>query len=200
MEITATLAEQLLVERAAGGDHEAFAALFDRYARDVFRHAVRQLESIDDAEDVLAMVFLHAWRRRRDVRVVNGSARAWLLMTTNNLCRNHRRARRRYRAVLTRLGAPNVVADPADEVVERHAVQARGRQVAAMLAGLDPLDRQIVALCLIGELTYGDVAELLGISHASVRSRLSRARRRLRGQLEEVGIAGVIADQEEEAR
>lgn len=200
MEITATLAEQLLVERAAGGDHEAFAALFDRYARDVFRHAVRQLESIDDAEDVLAMVFLHAWRRRRDVRVVNGSARAWLLMTTNNLCRNHRRARRRYRAVLTRLGAPNVVADPADEVVERHAVQARGRQVAAMLAGLHPLDRQIVALCLIGELTYGDVAELLGISHASVRSRLSRARRRLRGQLEEVGIAGVIADQEEEAR
>ncbi len=180
--------ERSLVERVGAGDQAAFAALFDLHVQRVYGHCARQVESLDDAEDLTAVVFLEAWRRRRDIRVVQGSAIAWLLMTATNVCRNHRRAKRRYRAALARLTPPEATPDPADAVVEDLAFADRGRAAAAALARLGSTDRQVLSLCLIAGLSYAEVGELLDISHAAVRSRLMRARRQVRAELEQAGI------------
>ena len=77
--------ELRLWSRARNGDALAFAAIFDLHRDRVFRQAVRLLDSPPDAEDVCASAFLELFRRRDDVRIVNGSVLPWLLVTTANL-------------------------------------------------------------------------------------------------------------------
>ena len=76
---------------ARGGDGPAFASLFDRHRDRVFGHALRLVRERHDAEDVTAVVFLEAWRKRESVRLVDGSIIGWLLVTTNYAARNHTR-------------------------------------------------------------------------------------------------------------
>src|SRR6478735_11743522 len=95
--------EQVLWEAARGGDATAFGVIFDLHRDRAFRHAYRLLQDIDDAEDAAAIGFLELWRRRDDVRVVDGSVLPWLLVTVTNTTRNLRRGRRRYRQLLMAL-------------------------------------------------------------------------------------------------
>ena len=71
--------DEELWRRAIEGDSLAFGEIFDRHNLRVLRHSFRVLGVKEDAEDVTAIVFLEAWRRRRHVRIVNGSVIAWLL-------------------------------------------------------------------------------------------------------------------------
>ena len=68
-----------LAARAARGDTSAFEALYDRHVSRVHAHCARQLGSVQEADDLTAMVFLEAWRRRASVRVVDSSVLPWLL-------------------------------------------------------------------------------------------------------------------------
>lgn len=156
--------------RAVAGDGEAFGRIFDRHRDRVRRHGYRLAPSIDDVEDLVALTFLEAWRRRRSVRVVDGSVLPWLLVTASNVARNQNRAARRHRALLAKLPSPSHVPDPA----ERH-----GLGVAARLDDLSLIDRQVLVLCVIEGFTEREAAEALGVAPGTVKSRLSRARRRL---------------------
>lgn len=164
-----------LAARAARGDTSAFEALYDRHVSRVHAHCARQLGSVQEADDLTAMVFLEAWRRRDAVRIVDGSVLPWLLVTATNLARNQRRGLRRYRAVLARLPAPEPVADHADGVADSLLLEQRARILAEALRSLGSLDRQVISLCLLEDLTYQQAAQVLGLSHAAVRSRLSRS-------------------------
>jgi len=95
-----------VLERVRDGDADAFGELFDLHHDRVFRQALRMTASLHDAEDVTAVVFLEAWRRRDAMREVNGSVIAWLLVMTNFVFRNYARASRRYREGLQQLPPP----------------------------------------------------------------------------------------------
>lgn len=164
---------------AVAGDGDAFGVVYDRHRDRVFGHALRLVVSIPDAEDVTAMVFLEAWRRRDAVRMVEGSVVAWLLVTTNNVVRNHARSQRRYRAFLERLPPPGAVDDPAEHVAEEDERQGRARRLAAAFARLSGRDRDVLTLCVLEELSTAQAATVLGIPEGTVKSRLSRAKRRL---------------------
>jgi RNA polymerase sigma-70 factor (ECF subfamily) len=56
-----------------GNDGDAFVAIFDKHRDRVFRHALRMTANVHDAEDVTAGAFLELWRRRKAVRVIDGS-------------------------------------------------------------------------------------------------------------------------------
>ncbi|MEV4554969.1 RNA polymerase sigma factor [Nonomuraea wenchangensis] len=84
-----------LWSRAAGGSGEAFGALFDKYARDVYNHCFRRTADWSAAEDLTSVVFLEAWRRRGEVRIDRESALPWLLGVANNVLRNRHRSLRR---------------------------------------------------------------------------------------------------------
>lgn len=168
-----------LWDRAVAGDAPAFGVLFERHARSVYNHCFRRTASWADAEELTSAVFLEAWRRRADVRPVDGSARPWLLGVANNVLRNHRRSLRRYRAALARLPDPVPQPDAADDVAGRLADERRMRRVLALVEQLPERDQEVLSLCAWSRLSYPEAAAVLGVPVGTVRSRLARARARL---------------------
>ncbi|SCG18621.1 RNA polymerase, sigma subunit, ECF family [Micromonospora echinofusca] len=164
----------------AAGDESAFGRLFDRYSRPVYNHAFRLTGSWSTAEDVTQATFLVAWRRRRDARLVDGSALPWLLVVATNEVRSEWRSARRWLALLRRLPAERYAGgDLADEVAARLDDERRMAEVLSVVRHLSPAEREAVALCLWSGVSYPDAAAVLGISEVAVRSRVSRARSRL---------------------
>lgn len=168
-----------MLEHVRGGDADAFGELFDLHHDRVFRQAMRLTASIHDAEDVTAVVFLEAWRRRDAMREVNDSVIGWLLVMTNFVFRNYARASRRYRTGLEQLPPPEHAPDHADAVDERIDRDSRRAALRRALATLPRRDQDILTLCVLEELSTADAAAALGIAPGTVKSRLSRAKTRL---------------------
>lgn len=176
-----------MLERVRDGDADAFGALFDLHHDRVFRQAMRLTASLHDAEDVVAVVFLEAWRRRDAMRVVDGSVVAWLLVTTNFVFRNYARASRRYREGLQQLPPPEHAPDHAELVDDRIDRDARRASLRAALAQLPKRDQDILTLCVLEELSTAEAAAALGVAPGTVKSRLSRAKARLTELMNEGG-------------
>jgi RNA polymerase sigma factor (sigma-70 family) len=165
--------------RVRAGDPDAFGTLFDEHARTVYNHAFRLTGDWAVAEDVVSLTFLEAWRLRDRVDADGGSLRPWLLGIATNVVRNTRRAARRHEAALARLPAGEAVPDFAEEAVGRID---DGERLAAVRAALDSLrrpEREVLVLCVWSGLDYAEAARALGVPVGTVRSRLSRARRKL---------------------
>ncbi len=167
------------------GDRSAFSQLFDRHARRIYNFAFRRTGNWSAAEDLLAMVFLEAWRRRHEVRLSSESALPWLYGVATNILRNHRRTSRRHHRALERLTEPESDRGFEDDVVARLDDQRMMTKVLAVLGNLPLRDQEILTLCLWEDLSYEDAALALGVPVGTVRSRLSRARARLRDHLGE---------------
>ncbi|MFA7765292.1 RNA polymerase sigma factor [Streptomyces sp. NRRL S-448] len=168
--------------RVRSGDPDAYAELFDSYARTLYNHAFRMTGDWAAAEDVMSAAFMEAWRLRGTIDPEGGSLRPWLLGIATNLARNHCRSNRRYRAAAAATAAAGAAAVPdhAEEVAGR--LDDR-RQIAATLGQLRALrgpEREVLLLCLGEGLEYAEAARVLGIPVGTVRSRLSRARTKLR--------------------
>lgn len=172
-------AEELLWERSLGGDHTAFARLFDLHRDRVFRHALRLAGNRQDAEDVIASAFLELWRLRERVRVVDGSVLPWLLATATNSGLNAARSRRRYQRLLERLPRAGEVADVADST-DALGVSPLLRDA---MRTLRTKDAQLLALVALEGYPVNEAAACLDLSAQAARARLHRARRRLQESL-----------------
>lgn len=161
--------------RSVAGDGEAFGRIFDRHHERVLRHSSRLVPHQADVDDVLAVTFLEAWRSRDRVRIVDGSVLPWLLVTANHVASNIRRGARRHQALLHRLPPAEPAGDHALEITDTPATQA--------LRKLTQTDQQVVMLCLLEGFTTREAANVLDVPEGTVKSRLSRARRRLAQQL-----------------
>jgi RNA polymerase sigma-70 factor (ECF subfamily) len=171
--------ESALVEELRAGSPEALTALFDRYGDRIHTHCFRQLGSWHEAEDATATVFLEVWRHRQRVVEHDGSAVPWLYGVATNVCRNlNRRSRRHLRAV-GRLPGPETVPDHATEVTDRLDAEARMNRVLSAIEELPRREREVLALVAWAGLTYEQAAAALAVPVGTVRSRLSRARKRL---------------------
>jgi RNA polymerase sigma factor (sigma-70 family) len=168
-----------LWQRAVEGDPDSFGALFERHARAVYNYLFRRTADWSLAEDLTSVVFLEAWRRRRDVRLERDLALPWLLGVATNVLRNRRRAQWRYRAALERVPRERGE-DFADDANGRLDDERRMRVVLRSLSKLPKREQDVIALCGWADLGYEEAAAALGIPVGTVRSRLSRARARLR--------------------
>ncbi|WP_086788464.1 RNA polymerase sigma factor [Crossiella equi] len=178
--------DRALWQRAAADDRAAFGELFERHAEAVWNHAYRLTGSWSSAEDLTSTTFLTAWKKRAELTLVRDSALPWLYTVAGNLARTEFRSASRFRKALSRAGAHlHVVRDHADDVVDAVDSDARLQRVLAAVDQLPRAEREAVQLCLLGELSIAEAAEALGVAEVSVRSRISRARGRLRGFLEE---------------
>jgi RNA polymerase sigma-70 factor (ECF subfamily) len=174
--------------RIRAGDRAAFAELYETYARPVYNHALRMTGDWSTAEEVMSETFLTAWRTRTTVRPDGGPLGPWLFGIATNKAHNANRSLRRRTAFLARRPAPEPVADFADETAERLDDL---RKLAAMQRALSQLrrtEREVLALCVWSQLSYAEAADALGIAVGTVRSRLSRARDRLRRLAEEQSV------------
>ncbi|MCW2758994.1 MAG: subfamily polymerase sigma-24 subunit [Nocardioidaceae bacterium] len=164
------------------------------YAANVHRitgYALRRVASPEDAADVVAETFLVAWRRTLDLPA-GEEARLWLYGVARRVLANHRRGVvRRERLgwkLRDQLGRQIHVDDPADELIETRAVRVA-------MERLGELDREVLRLHVWEQLEPREIAVVLGLRPEAVRTRLSRARVRLRTELlgEDVGDVRAVA-------
>ncbi|MFI1360722.1 RNA polymerase sigma factor [Streptomyces sp. NPDC020898] len=189
--------ELSLRDRIRAGDPEAFAELFGAHARAVYGHAARLSADRGTAEDVVSLTFLEAWRLREKLRPEAAAAldegadvpggdglRPWLYGIATNVLRNTRRAARRHSAALARLpdrpADRDTLPDFADDVVGRMERAERLAAAHTALGRLRRAEREVFALCVWSGLSYAAAGEALGVPTSTVRSRLARARQRLR--------------------
>ena len=168
-----------MLEQAIAGNGHCFGELFERHRDRVFRHAFGILSDTTAAEDVTAMVFYEAWRKRAAIRVVDGSIIAWLLVTANFTIRNHTRQQRRYRQFLSQLPEPERANDLAQDVVDQQHSEHEGQLIRAAFQMLNAQSRDVLTLCVIEQLTVQQAASLLSVPEGTIKSRLSRAKSKL---------------------
>lgn len=169
-----------LIERSRD-EPEVFADLYDRHAPSIHRYAGRRLGD-QAADDVVAETFLAAFRRRGRYDLARADARPWLYGIAANLIGKQRRSEVRMLRALARTGVDPVV-DSMDGVDARVSAAALSRELAGALAGLPAGDRDVLLLVAWADLSYQQVAEALSIPVGTVRSRLNRARRKVREAL-----------------
>lgn len=171
--------DSVLLSRARSGDAEAFGMLFERHGRTIYNYCFRRVGSWSVAEDLVSIVFLEAWRRV-DRQPPSGKEVPWLLGIATNVVRNRRRAERRHAAALRRVPRPGSepsFADDSDQRVDDEELMGRA---LGLVAQLPRREQEVFALCAWSKLSYEDAAIALRIPVGTVRSRLSRARARLR--------------------
>ena len=176
---------QLWSRASADRDADAFGELFARHLNAVYNHCFRRTGSWSAAEDLTSVVFLEAWRKRRDVRLAGESILPWLLAVANNATRNADRSLRRHHRLLARLPEPTAVPDIAEDAASRADEERAMRRVLAELRALGEPEREVIALVDWAGLSYAEAATALGVPVGTVRSRLARAREQLRDRVAE---------------
>jgi RNA polymerase sigma factor (sigma-70 family) len=175
--------EEGLWHRSLLGQADAFGTLYDRHRDRVFRHAYRLCGNHHDAEDIMAASFLELWRRRKQVRVVEGSILPWLLVTTTNMARNRARASLRYQRLLDSLPRSQEASDPAADPYRKYQNQL-DQDLTTALNTLTAEDLHLVSLIVFEERTIAAAAAVLNLTPAAAKSRMHRARQRLRAALD----------------
>ncbi|GAA3216687.1 RNA polymerase sigma factor [Actinocorallia longicatena] len=161
---------------------EAFAGLYDRHAAPIHRYVARRLGD-QAADDLVAETFLAAFRQRSRYDLARPDARPWLYGIAANLIGKHRRSEVRMLRALARTGVDPVVESHTERSDAKVSAGAVSRALAEALGGLSAGDREVLLLVAWADLTYEQAAEALGIPIGTVRSRLSRARRKVREAL-----------------
>jgi len=173
------LDDSVLWSRARSGDSEAFGMLFERHARTIYNYCFRRVGSWAVAEDLVSIVFLEAWRRV-DKQLPSGKELPWLFGIATNVVRNRRRSERRYAAALRRVSQPSSEPSFADDSDERIDDEEQMGRALSLLGRLPRREQEVFVLCAWSGLSYEDAAVALRMPVGTVRSRLSRARARLR--------------------
>jgi RNA polymerase sigma-70 factor, ECF subfamily len=156
-----------------------FRAAYEATYDDVLRFAQRRVHP-SHAEDVVADVFLVAWRRLDDMPNGLGDARPWLFGVARATILNHRRGSRRRDALAVRLADATVVggAGSGDDLA------ASGLDLAAAWTRLSDAEQEVISLAAWEGLSSAQAGAVLGCTATAYRIRLSRARRSLRRHLD----------------
>ena len=165
--------------RSRAGDAAAFGMLFELHAKAIYNYCFRRIGDWTAAEDMLSIVFLEAWRRR-EKELSADKVLPWLYGIATNVVRNQRRSERRFAGALRRMPETQPEANFAERSDERLDDERQMRRALALLSQSPRHEQEVFVLCAWMELSYEDAAFALGLPVGTVRSRLSRARRRLR--------------------
>jgi len=193
--------EAFLVARARTGDREAFAELVRRYQRLVFAVSYRLLGDPDLAEDVVQDTFIRAFFSLERFR--GTTMRAWLLRIAHNAALDQLRARARRPTVPLEQAGEHAAFDLPESSIEQAGLRAA---LEAALAALPVEQRAVVVLADVEGLPYEEIAQALGLPLGTVKSRLARARVRLRTLLQSdprarelLELSGRLPDREGES-
>ncbi|HXM47715.1 MAG TPA: sigma-70 family RNA polymerase sigma factor [Pyrinomonadaceae bacterium] len=174
--------DERLLEEAANGNTAAFQILYERYRDPIFRFAYRLLGSAEAAEDVTHDCFLGLIKEPRRFDSTRASLRTYLYAAARN------QSAKRYQS----FGRETALEELADEP---HSADRQGPmalvledeltgEVERAIASLPPLQREALVLFEYADLSLAEIAAVVGADSGTVKSRIFRARERLRGRLD----------------
>lgn len=161
------------------GSRDAFARIFDEYHVTVYRYVWRMLGHEEGAEDIVQDVFITAWDKRESIRLVGHSVLPWLLTTARFKVANARR--HEFQQINHEVGEYNDAVGVGDTPFDRVELRA---MLSEVFDALSEEERAVVSLCLVDGVSYAAAADALQTSIGALRSRLSRAKRRMRFLIE----------------
>lgn len=172
--------DEVLIERLRNGDLAAFDVLYGRYEGRLFGYIRRMVPDRAAAEDIFQEVLFKVLRDR-SFDPDRGRFSAWLFTVARNRCLQELRKHER-RSALGHLAAPP---SPTDEASED--ALARVTRVRKAMERLDEPQRQLLLLKQVGDLTYREIGEILGVAEGTIKSRLHAAMKSFRTCLAELG-------------
>jgi RNA polymerase sigma-70 factor, ECF subfamily len=179
-QIAMGMPEDQLLARCRAGDREALTRVYEQYERPIFRVAYHILGDAEDAHDVRQETFVSAFQSIGKFRG-DASLQTWLLRICTNLCRKQLRSRDRHKNLLMGVHADYDGLAPASQTTDPAAALDRSETLAAILCALRSLpeaQREIIVLREIEQLSYEEIAAVIGRSVQSVKVTLFRARKR----------------------
>jgi RNA polymerase sigma-70 factor (ECF subfamily) len=174
-----------LLRSMLAGDEEAFALLYRRRQGSVYRFALQMSGSTSIAEDVTQEVFLFLMREGQVFDPGRGSLSAFLLGVARNLVLRRMRLDQSLMSIGNdddedaRLPVVETDIRPLDQLARAETIERVRRAVLSLPAKY----REVVVLCELQDVSYGEAAEILGCAIGTVRSRLHRARALLLAKL-----------------
>ena len=170
----------VLIEQSAHGRPDAFVEVARRHEVAVHGYLARRAGG-QAADDLLAEVWLRAFAAREGYDTAYGDAGPWLYGIARNVLREHRRACNG--DVPAAIGETRI--DPWDGIDDRLDAAGRAKAVVAAVRALPAAEREVLLLVAWEQLSPAEAAQVLGLPQGTVRSRLHRARARLRLVLNE---------------
>jgi RNA polymerase sigma factor (sigma-70 family) len=164
----------------------AFATVFERHHTVVHRYLARRLGT-DLADELAAEVFAVAFAKRSRYDVTVQNARPWLFGIATKLVQRHARREVRELRAYARTGVDPAAPAHDDMVAAQADSAALAPAVASAMAALPSEERDVLLLYAWAELPYPDIASALSVPVGTVKSRMNRARRRLRASLTDQG-------------
>jgi RNA polymerase sigma-70 factor, ECF subfamily len=175
------MTDEKLLQKAARGDEDAFLTLYERHRATVFRFAYRMLGSAALAEELAHDCFLSLVRRPEGFDPARASLRTYLYAAVRNLAAKHLRRHGGEFSVDELEDEP--AAEEREEPLRRLLDAELSEEVRKAVMALPALQREVVVLVEYEELSLAEVASVVGADVGTVKSRLHRARRRLRRAL-----------------
>lgn len=174
-----------------------FEEIYDAYSALILAYVAQRTSCADDAADVVAETFMVAWRRIGDIPG-GEQARPWLYGVARRVLSRHHRGNRRRQTLSERLTRelPVLLADASPAAFEGADHEA----MATAFAALSDADRELLTLVGWDGLTREEIATVLGVSRATVRVRVHRARKRFEQQLGQAGVKRIGTSGDEPVR
>ena len=183
MQQTTQQSDAQLIQRILQGDQEAFSPLIKKYQKGVHALAWRKIGDFHIAQEITQDTFLKAYEKLRTLKNPNAFA-GWLYVIVANLCLDWLRKNRIPMESLDTADSSEVdkvsYSQYVSEKQEEEADETRREVVKELLKKLPESERTVMTLHYLGEMTIKAISEFLGVSQNTVKSRLSRARNRLR--------------------
>jgi len=170
--------DELLLERAGVGDQAAFLELYERHRLPIFRFAYRLLGSVEIAEDVTHDCFLSLIRKPQNFRPERASLRTYLFAAARNLAMKHFRNVDREGTLDELTEEPRI--SPRQEPLRRLLDKELSDRVQDAVFNLPPLQREALVLFEYEGLSLNEIANITDSDVGAIKSRLFRARERLK--------------------
>ncbi len=186
-EVVRTPSDTDLLKQIAAGSHPALQTLMQRYQKPIAHFLARYLDSADDAEQATLNVFVRVWEYAPRFQF-RAKVSTWLFRIAVNIARDMHeyRQRRPQQAPIPTddLLTSTLTGNAEEEALKRMDQSEQYQKLQIGLKNLPEMDRLLLVLYYFEEASYEEMHEISGLSYTVLKTRLSRARQRLRTQME----------------
>lgn len=167
-----------LISRALEGDEDAYRGLLDLYKGRIFSFVYRIVRNYDDAEDITFDTFVRCFKSLTSFNRTR-SFSTWLFSIAHNLTVDFlRKNKQGYELLDERLPSR-------DDIVQEYEKNEQLESIERALVKLAPIDREIVIFFYKGDKSYKEISEILNIPVTTIKTRLHRARKKLKDLVRE---------------